>query len=166
QPARLQITQRGRQSFQRGLRRPHLAQPGPRRAAGNYRKAAPGDIRSAARRRHPRLPAGHFRSSKVSRQRAASRLCTGPPADLRLVPAVASEGRRQAPAGVRETTGTPLQATHDPPREGDIRDSQADISEARRYLGYEPQAGFAQGLQLTYGWYRESQQRAAARAEK
>ena len=72
----------------------------------------------------------------------------------------------QVLAALREITGKPLQATYDPPREGDIRDSQADISEARRYLGYEPQAGFAQGLQLTYGWYRESQQRAAARAEK
>src|SRR6266705_3049082 len=59
-------------------------------------------------------------------------------------------------------SGKPLQAKYDAPREGDIRDSQADISEARRYLGYEPQAGFAQGLQLTFGWY----QKAAAKAEK
>jgi nucleoside-diphosphate-sugar epimerase len=72
----------------------------------------------------------------------------------------------QVLAALREVAAKPLRAKYDPPREGDIRDSQADISEARRYLGYEPQAGFAQGLQLTYGWYRESQQRAAARAEK
>src|SRR5213593_2928683 len=56
----------------------------------------------------------------------------------------------QVLAALRKIAGKPLQATYDPPREGDIRDSQADISEARRYLGYEPQAGFAQGLQLTY----------------
>jgi nucleoside-diphosphate-sugar epimerase len=72
----------------------------------------------------------------------------------------------QVLAALREITGKPLQAKYDPPREGDIRDSQADISEARRYLGYEPQAGFEQGLQLTFGWYRESQQKAAAKAEK
>jgi nucleoside-diphosphate-sugar epimerase len=72
----------------------------------------------------------------------------------------------QVLAALREITGKPLQAKYDPPREGDIRDSQADISEARRCLGYEPQAGFEQGLQLTFGWYRESQQKAAAKAEK
>jgi nucleoside-diphosphate-sugar epimerase len=72
----------------------------------------------------------------------------------------------QVLAALREITGKPLQAKYDPPREGDIRDSQADISEARRYLGYEPQASFEQGLQLTFGWYRESQQKAAAKAEK
>src|SRR6266705_1296014 len=68
----------------------------------------------------------------------------------------------QVLAALREISGKPLQAKYDAPREGDIRDSQADISEARRYLGYEPQAGFAQGLQLTFGWY----QKAAAKAEK
>lgn len=72
----------------------------------------------------------------------------------------------QVLAALRKVTGKPLQAKYDPPREGDIRDSQADISEARRYLGYEPQVGFGQGLELTFGWYRESQQRPAAKAER
>jgi nucleoside-diphosphate-sugar epimerase len=72
----------------------------------------------------------------------------------------------QVLAALREVTAKPLRAKYDPPREGDIRDSQADISEARRYLGYEPQVGFLQGLQLTFDWYRESQQKAAARAER
>jgi nucleoside-diphosphate-sugar epimerase len=72
----------------------------------------------------------------------------------------------QVLAALREVAAKPLRAKYDPPREGDIRDSQADISEARRYLGYEPQVGFLQGLQLTFDWYRESQQKAAARAER
>ena len=72
----------------------------------------------------------------------------------------------QVLAALRKVTGKPLQATYDPPREADIHDSQADISEARRYLGYEPQVGFGQGLELTYGWYRESQQKPAAKAER
>jgi nucleoside-diphosphate-sugar epimerase len=72
----------------------------------------------------------------------------------------------QVLAALRKVTGKPLQAKYDPPREGDIRDSQADISEARRYLGYEPQVGFQQGLELTFGWYRESQQKPAAKAER
>ena len=69
----------------------------------------------------------------------------------------------QVVAALRNLTGKPLQAKYDPPREGDIRDSQADISEARRYLGYEPQVGFAEGLQLTFDWYRESHHKAAAK---
>ena len=66
-------------------------------------------------------------------------------------------------AALRRASGKPLQAQYDPPREGDIRDSQADISSARKYLGYEPPVGFEQGLQLTFDWYRESQQKAAAK---
>ena len=72
----------------------------------------------------------------------------------------------QVLAALGKVTGKPLQAQYDPPREGDIRDSQADISEARRYLGYEPQVGFEEGLELTFGWYRESQQKPAAKAER
>lgn len=37
-------------------------------------------------------------------------------------------------------------------RPGDIRDSHADISLARRLLGYEPRVGFADGLDLTAEW--------------
>ncbi|HEX8881542.1 MAG TPA: SDR family oxidoreductase [Candidatus Acidoferrum sp.] len=72
----------------------------------------------------------------------------------------------QVLAALGKVTGKPLQAKYDPPREGDIRDSQADISQARRYLGYEPQVGFEEGLELTFGWYRESQQKPAAKAER
>ena len=69
----------------------------------------------------------------------------------------------QVLAALRKVTEKPLRASYAPPREGDIRDSQADISEARRYLGYEPQVAFAYGLQLTFDWYRYSQQKAAAK---
>jgi UDP-N-acetylglucosamine/UDP-N-acetyl-alpha-D-glucosaminouronate 4-epimerase len=64
---------------------------------------------------------------------------------------------------LRKITGKPLEAKYDPPREGDIRDSQADISQARKSLGYDPQVGFEEGLKLTFDWYRESQQKAAAK---
>src|SRR5689334_23007017 len=39
-------------------------------------------------------------------------------------------------------TGRSLEAKYEPPRDGDIRDSQADISQARELLGYEPQVTF------------------------
>ena len=39
-------------------------------------------------------------------------------------------------------------------RAGDVRDSQADISKARRLLGYEPIVEFEEGLRRTVEWYR------------
>jgi nucleoside-diphosphate-sugar epimerase len=47
-----------------------------------------------------------------------------------------------------------IQAKYDPPRTGDIRDSQADISLARKVLGYEPRVHFEEGLQRTWQWYK------------
>ncbi len=63
-------------------------------------------------------------------------------------------------------TGKVLEAKYDPPRDGDIRDSQADISQAKEFLGYDPQIRFEEGLARTFEWYRESQLKAAAKAEK
>jgi len=43
-----------------------------------------------------------------------------------------------------------------PPRPGDIEHSLADISKARRLLGYEPALSVAQGLDVTAGWFVEA----------
>ncbi|MGH9587588.1 MAG: SDR family oxidoreductase [Acidobacteriaceae bacterium] len=40
-------------------------------------------------------------------------------------------------------------------RQGDVRDSLADISAARNAFGYEPLVGFEEGLRRTVAWYRE-----------
>src|SRR5215470_12707219 len=69
----------------------------------------------------------------------------------------------QVLATLRKISGKALEAKYDPLREGDIRDSQADVSQARKLLGYEPQVGFEQGLQITFDWYRDSQAKAAAK---
>lgn len=50
-------------------------------------------------------------------------------------------------------TGREIRAVHEPPRVGDIRDSQADISLARKVLGYEPGVLFEEGLKRTWEWY-------------
>jgi nucleoside-diphosphate-sugar epimerase len=55
---------------------------------------------------------------------------------------------------LRRVSGKKLQAKYEPPREGDIRDSQADITAAREFLGYEPSVRFEEGLERTYDWYR------------
>lgn len=41
-------------------------------------------------------------------------------------------------------------------RPGDIKHSQADISRAREYLGYEPKVSFQDGLRTTIEWYRKN----------
>src|SRR5215470_3513028 len=69
----------------------------------------------------------------------------------------------QVLAALGKVTGKPLQAKYDPPRDGDIRDSQADISLAKANLGYEPLVGFEEGLKITFDWYRETQLKAAAK---
>ena len=43
-----------------------------------------------------------------------------------------------------------------PDRAGDIKHSNADISKARRLLGYEPEYDFARGLNEAIAWYREN----------
>jgi nucleoside-diphosphate-sugar epimerase len=63
-------------------------------------------------------------------------------------------------------TGKALETKYEPARDGDIRDSQADISQARSFLGYEPSVGFEDGLARTFEWYRETQAKAAAKPEK
>src|ERR1700676_2899861 len=61
-----------------------------------------------------------------------------------------------------EISGKRLEAKYDPARDGDIRDSQADISQAREYLGYEAQIQFEEGLRKTFDWYRSLPKKVAA----
>lgn len=53
-------------------------------------------------------------------------------------------------------TGKTIQAKYDAARNGDIRDSQADVSLARKILGYEPRVLFEEGLKRTWEWYKKS----------
>jgi nucleoside-diphosphate-sugar epimerase len=46
----------------------------------------------------------------------------------------------------RGDTGAPLDPTHGPPRQGDVRHSWADISRAQAELGYAPATGIEEGL--------------------
>jgi nucleoside-diphosphate-sugar epimerase len=57
-------------------------------------------------------------------------------------------------------TGKPIQAKYDVARNGDIRDSQADVSLARKILGYEPRVLFEEGLRRTWEWYKKSYEKA------
>jgi nucleoside-diphosphate-sugar epimerase len=58
---------------------------------------------------------------------------------------------------VREATEAKGEPNYAAPRAGDVKDSQADISKAKRILGYEPIVSFEDGLNRTVAWYRASQ---------
>ena len=61
---------------------------------------------------------------------------------------------------LEKITGRPANAKYGPPREGDIHDSQADISRAKDVLGYHPRIGFEEGLKHTWDWFYNSQRAA------
>jgi UDP-N-acetylglucosamine/UDP-N-acetyl-alpha-D-glucosaminouronate 4-epimerase len=46
-------------------------------------------------------------------------------------------------------------AKYGPERAGDIKHSLADISLAKKHLGYAPTVDFEEGLRRTVAWYRE-----------
>jgi nucleoside-diphosphate-sugar epimerase len=58
---------------------------------------------------------------------------------------------------IRQIVGSKVEPVYAPPRAGDVKDSQADISKARRILGYQPIVSFEDGLANTIEWYRSSQ---------
>jgi UDP-glucose 4-epimerase len=57
-------------------------------------------------------------------------------------------------AAINRVLGTNLAPIMEPPRAGDVRDSLADISLARRVLGYEPLVDFEAGLRRSIEYYR------------
>jgi nucleoside-diphosphate-sugar epimerase len=59
-------------------------------------------------------------------------------------------------ATLEEILGPLPTPTYEPPRAGDVRDSQADISKAERLLGYCPHVMFKEGLRRTVEWARRT----------
>lgn len=55
---------------------------------------------------------------------------------------------------LQKASGKTLETKYEPPREGDIRDSLADIRLAKEFLGYEPTVLFEEGLERTFSWYQ------------
>jgi len=57
---------------------------------------------------------------------------------------------------VEKATGKTARITVLPDQPGDVPRTAADISKARRLLGYEPKVSFVEGIRRTAKWYRES----------
>jgi nucleoside-diphosphate-sugar epimerase len=55
---------------------------------------------------------------------------------------------------LQKLEGVDLPAIYGPPRQGDVRHSQADTTASERDLGHEPRFTFEQGLRETLDWYR------------
>jgi len=56
-----------------------------------------------------------------------------------------------------KAAGSVIKPIYGPPRKGDVRDSLADISKARRLLGYEPEVLVQEGLKRTWEWFSNAQ---------
>jgi UDP-N-acetylglucosamine 4-epimerase len=54
---------------------------------------------------------------------------------------------------LRQAAQSELDAIHGPDRQGDVRDSLADISKAKKLLGYQPQFTVREGLKVTWDWF-------------
>lgn len=52
--------------------------------------------------------------------------------------------------------GKDVEPNYGPPRKGDVRDSNADISKARELLGYDPEYDFEKGITLAIDWYKQN----------
>ena len=56
---------------------------------------------------------------------------------------------------IADTAAFDKHALYAPERKGDIRNSFADISKAKKLLGYQPGTGLEEGLAITFRWFHE-----------
>ncbi|HYA24516.1 MAG TPA: SDR family oxidoreductase [Terriglobales bacterium] len=62
---------------------------------------------------------------------------------------------------LKRLTGYSGEVDYGPERAGDVKHSLADLSMARKQLGYEPFVNFEEGLRRTIAWYRSQSQKAS-----
>ncbi len=58
--------------------------------------------------------------------------------------------------GLTKALGVNIEPNFGPDRKGDIKHSNADISKAKRLLGYDPDYSFEDGIKLAIDWYKEN----------
>ncbi len=57
---------------------------------------------------------------------------------------------------LKQISGKDIQPIHGQERNGDIKHSLADISKARKLLGYDPSTSPVDGLRKTFDWYKKN----------
>jgi UDP-glucuronate 4-epimerase len=60
---------------------------------------------------------------------------------------------------VEELVGRKANVVQTPPQPGDVPRTYADVSKARRLLGYDPKTPFAEGMARFVEWYRREVRR-------
>jgi UDP-N-acetylglucosamine/UDP-N-acetyl-alpha-D-glucosaminouronate 4-epimerase len=55
---------------------------------------------------------------------------------------------------INEICGKKIAPRFDPPRPGEVRDSQADVSKAAKLLGWKPRIDFREGIEKAVTWYQ------------
>lgn len=87
---------------------------------------------------------------------ATLRACQAPEAPGRIMNVGTGRGTslNRAIRILDQILGVQVTPRHDPPRVGDFMHSAADITLARRVLGYEPTVTFEEGLRRTVEWMR------------
>ena len=58
--------------------------------------------------------------------------------------------------GLTKALGVNIEPNFGPDRAGDIKHSNADISKAKKMLGYDPEWSFDRGIKAAIEWYREN----------
>lgn len=58
--------------------------------------------------------------------------------------------------GLTKALGMDVEPNFGPDRKGDIKHSNADISKAKRLLGYDPDWSFERGIEAAIAWYKEN----------
>ncbi len=87
---------------------------------------------------------------------ATLRACTAPDAAGKVLNVGTGERHtlNKIIARLNEIFSRQVTPKYGPVREGDVRESHADITLARQVLGYEPRVRFEEGLKRTVDWYR------------
>jgi len=57
---------------------------------------------------------------------------------------------------INKITGKKVKPIYTDPRPGDVKHSLADISAAKKLIGYDPKISFEQGLEMAIDWYRDN----------
>lgn len=58
--------------------------------------------------------------------------------------------------GLTKALNVDIEPNYGPDRAGDIKHSNADISKAKRLLGYDPEWSFKRGIEAAIEWYKEN----------
>jgi nucleoside-diphosphate-sugar epimerase len=84
--------------------------------------------------------------------------CSAPDAVGRVMNVAMGErtSLKQLLSMLSDIIGVAVEPIYLDPREGDVRDSQADCALAQEVLNYQPRVSFQEGLRRTVDWYRQS----------